>query len=155
MNIEKLQFITVESIEKLNALTESIQPNWGVMSAQEMIEHVEYVFAISIEKNETKLYTPTEQLPAYKAFLLSDKQFRENTKAPVEFLGETPQPLRFKSFEEAKEQLIISISDFIAFFKEDEDKQTLHPAFGLLNYHEWVLIHHKHLKHHLKQFGLV
>ncbi len=155
MNIGKLQFITVESLEKLNALTESIQPNWGVMSAQEMIEHVEYVFAISIEKNKTKLYTPTEQLSAYKAFLLSDKQFRENTKAPIEMVGETPEPLRYTSLDEAKERLANSINDFTAFFEGNEDRQTMHPAFGMLDYNEWVLMHYKHVLHHLKQFGLV
>jgi hypothetical protein len=46
MDTQKLPFITVELTERLKALTESIQPNWGVMSAQEMIE-----------QNGTKLYT--------------------------------------------------------------------------------------------------
>ncbi len=155
MNIEKLQFITIESIEKLNALTESIKPNWGVMSAQEMIEHLEYVFAISIEKNATKLYTPTEQLPAYKAFLLSDKEFRVNTKAPIEMVGETPEPLRYTSLDEAKEKLTNTVKDFTAFFENNEATKTLHPAFGMLDYNEWVLMHYKHVLHHLNQFGLV
>jgi hypothetical protein len=31
----------------------------------------------------------------------------------------------------------------------------LHPAFGDLNFTEWVQLHHKHVTHHLKQFGLI
>jgi hypothetical protein len=97
----------------------------------------------------------TEQLPAYKAFLLSDKQFRENTKAPIEMIGETPEPLRYTSLDEAKENLTNTIKDFTSYFEGNEARQTLHPAFGMLDYNEWVLMHYKHVLHHLKQFGLV
>jgi len=38
---------------------------------------------------------------------------------------------------------------------DDKLKTTLHPVFGELNFEEWILLHYKHVTHHLKQFGLI
>lgn len=153
MNIEKLKFLTEESLQVINNLTEENKPVWGVMQTQEMIEHIADFYNVSAEKIKVKLYTPEEQLPLYKAFLLSDKLFRENTKAPVELIGEKPAPLKFSNLAEAKENLGNAVKDFVAYFKNNEAAKTLHPVFGLLNFDEWVLLHYKHVVHHLKQFN--
>ncbi|MEO5782016.1 MAG: DUF1569 domain-containing protein, partial [Ginsengibacter sp.] len=81
------------------------------------------------------------------------KEFKENTKAPV--LPEEPLPLRYTTMQQAKEELTKSVDEFFEFFKNDADKKTLHPAFGELNFDEWVQLHHKHVIHHLKQFVLM
>ena len=57
--------------------------------------------------------------------------------------------------DEALKKLSESIAYFEYFFKDDADKKTLHPVFGELNYEEWVLLHYKHVMHHLRQFGLM
>ena len=90
-----------------------------------------------------------------KEFLLSDKQFRENTKAPPTVIGEEPLSLRYSSYEEAVEKLHKAVEYFETYFKDDPEKKTLHPVFGLLNFDEWVLLHYKHVTHHLKQFNLL
>ena len=84
---------------------------------------------------------------------MSDKEFRENTKAPV--LPEQPLPLQYSTMDEALDHLGKSVDDFFDFFKDDPTKTTLHPAFGELNFDEWIQLHHKHVTHHLKQFGLI
>ena len=119
-----------------------------------MTEHLADFFNVSTEKIKVKLFTPEEHLPRYMEFLKSDKEFRENTKAPAELLGEKPLPLRFSSLAAAKENFKSSVNDFAGHFSEDEMKKTLHPVFGMLNYDEWVLLHYKHVLHHLKQFNL-
>ncbi len=154
MDQQKLDFISTGAFDKMNALKEDSKGGWGVMNAQEMTEHLADFFNVSTEKIKTKLYTPEEHLPKYMEFLMSEKEFKENTKAPAELLGETPLPLRFSSLDEAKQNLRQSVNDFNAYFREDESKRTLHPAFGMLNYDEWVRLHYKHVLHHLKQFGL-
>lgn len=154
MDNNKLEFITAGALTKMAALREDTPARWGVMNAQEMTEHLADFFDVSTEKIKTKLYTPEEHLPRYMEFLMSEKPFRENTKAPAELLGETPLPLRFATLEEAKNNLQRSVSDFNNYFKNDENKRTLHPAFGMLNYDEWVRLHYKHVVHHLNQFGL-
>lgn len=155
MDANKLHFISTEAIDLLDALEANSPAKWGVMNAHQMTEHLEDFFNVSTEKFKVKLYTPEEHLPRMKEFLMSDKVFRENTKAPVEILGETPLPLRFISLTEAKENLKAAINNFSSYFENDKQKKTLHPAFGMLNYEEWILLHYKHVQHHLKQFGLI
>ena len=120
-----------------------------------MVEHLATVFFISSGKIKVELYTPAEYLPKYQEFLLSDKEFRENTKAPEKFLGAEPLPTKYATMEEAVENLSESIAGFISYFKENPDKKTVHLVFGELNFDEWVLFHFKHVTHHFRQFGLM
>jgi hypothetical protein len=120
-----------------------------------MVEHVTAFFNVSIEKIKFPLVTPVEHLPKFKEFLLSDKQFRENTQAPTSVIGEDPLPLRYENMEQAVSKLADSVSNFEAYFKDNPDRKTVHPVFGELNFEEWVLLHYKHVTHHLRQFGLL
>jgi hypothetical protein len=63
------------------------------MSAQQMVEHITDVFCVSSGKIQFPITTPQPLLDKAKAFLNSDKMFRENTKSPV--LPEEPTPARF------------------------------------------------------------
>ena len=155
MDEQKLKFITEESILLFKKLTTDSLGKWGKMNAQQMLEHVAAFFYVSTEKIKFDLVTPVEHLPKYKEFLLSDKEFRENTKAPVTVIGEEPMPLRYATMDEAQENLEESIEYFESFFKDDAEKRTMHPVFGELNFEDWVLLHYKHVTHHLRQFGLM
>ena len=150
---EKKSFLKNDFFLLINKLKGDEKAKWGKMNAQQMIEHVSAFFKVSTQKIQFPLTTPVEHLPKYKEFLLSEKEFKENTKAPV--LPEEPLPLRYSNMQEALEKLKKSVDEFFEFFKTDPDKKTLHPAFGDLNFDEWVQLHHKHVTHHLKQFGLI
>ena len=152
---DKLHFIREEMfllLQKMNTETKGI---WGKMNAQQMLEHLSDFFDVSAEKIIFPLVTPQEHLPKYKEFLLSDKEFRENTKAPASVLGEEPRALRQSSLQAAKENLEKSVEDFVLYFEADIQKKTMHPVFGLLNFDEWVSLHYKHVRHHLRQFGII
>ncbi|MBC7936859.1 MAG: DUF1569 domain-containing protein [Rhizobacter sp.] len=151
----KIDFLRKEMFDVLNQLPENTSANWGLMNAQQMLEHLADFFDVSYEKIIFPLSVPEEHLPKYKAFLYSDKDFRENTKAPGNVLGDVPLDLRQPSFNDAKENLRHSVEKFIEWFKDNPSKTSLHPAFGHLNYEQWILLHHKHVRHHLKQFSLI
>lgn len=155
MQDQKSAFIRNEMFSLLHDLFPDSKSNWGKMNAQQMIEHVAYFFDVSTEKLKFGLVTPEEHLPKYIAFLHSDKEFRENTKAPSNILGEEPMPLKNANLDEAKNELKTAVDGFFDYFKNDPAKKTMHPAFGLLNFDEWVLLHYKHVTHHLRQFGLI
>ena len=155
MDTQKLQFVIKESLPLFKNIKGDAIGNWGIMNGQQMLEHVAAFFAVSVGKIKFDLVTPLEHLPKYRDFLFSDKEFRENTKAPLSVIGEETLPLRYASMEEALENLIKSIIDFENYFKVDAEKKTLHPVFGELNFEEWVLLHYKHVRHHLRQFGMM
>lgn len=155
MENEKLHFIKEEMFLLLNNLSADAKAKWGKMNAQQMVEHVTGFFNISLEKLKFDIVTPEEHLPKYKEFLYSDKEFKENTKAPLSVLGEEPLPLHYPSLPIAMEKLQQSVQGFVNYFKNEPGKKTLHPVFGMLNFDEWVLLHYKHVIHHMKQFNLV
>lgn len=152
---DKLHFIREEMFLLLQNMNNETKSIWGKMNAQQMLEHLSDFFDVSTEKIVFELVTPKEHLPKYKEFLLSDKEFRENTKAPASVLGEEPRALRQSSLQEAKENLEKSVEDFVLYFKADSQKKTMHPVFGLLNFDEWVSLLYKHVRHHLRQFGII
>lgn len=153
MTEEKRSLLKNDLLTLLKDMKGDETGKWGKMNAQQMIEHVSGFFKVSIQKIHFPLTTPVEHLPKYKEFLLSDKEFRENTKAPV--LPEEPLPLHYPSMQQAMDDLTKSVEDFFEFFKNDPSKTTLHPVFGELNFDEWIQLHHKHVTHHLKQFRLI
>jgi oxepin-CoA hydrolase/3-oxo-5,6-dehydrosuberyl-CoA semialdehyde dehydrogenase len=155
MDTVKLDFITHGFISLLKDLPVNAGGKWGKMNAQQMVEHVTGFFKVSANKVQFPLVSPSEHMPKLRAFLHSDKEFRENTKAPTSVIGEEPLPVRSNNMEEAITGLQQSIDEFVDYFEGDSYKTTLHPVFGELNFDEWILLHYKHLVHHAKQFGLI
>jgi len=47
-----------------------------------------------------------------------------------------------------------AVDEFVEYFKNAPGKKTTHPVFGPLDFNEWVLLHYKHVTHHLRQFGV-
>jgi hypothetical protein len=155
MNTTKLAFITQEFpalLQKANAATTA---KWGKMNFQQMIEHVASFFTISSNGLQFPLVSSVEHLPKLKEFLMSEKEFRENTKAPEQVLPAEPLPLKFEQVDLAIEELQKQIKHFVAYFQQNEGAVTMHPVFGELNFEEWILLHYKHVLHHSKQFGLI
>ena len=155
MNQEKLSFLREGMFDVLGRLEPHSPARWGSMNAQQMMEHLADFFDVSYEKIIFPLSVPEEHLPKYKAFLWSDKEFRENTKAPANVLGDEPLPLRQASIKAAEDNLKQSVEKFVEWFNTNDGKTSMHPAFGVLNFEEWILLHHKHVIHHLKQFGIL
>lgn len=153
MNEQKKFFLQKDLVPLIKHLAPDAKGKWGKMNGQQMVEHVADFFKVSTEKIKFPIVTPVEYLPKAKAFLLSDKEFRENTKAPV--LPDEPLPLRNNIMQNAVTELENEVNDFFTYFDKDKERKTIHPVFGELNFEEWIQLHHKHVTHHLKQFGLL
>ncbi len=153
MDNEKLNFINNEFPELLKKLTAGTTPKWGLMNSRQMVEHLTDYIRIANGKNPVKVITVEEQLPAFRRFLESEKQFRPDTKNPLN-TGE-PLPVRLSSLEEAIQEYKAELNDFFSFFEREPGKVTAHPAFGYCNYDDWIMLHYKHLSHHARQFGLI
>jgi|JI10StandDraft_1071094.scaffolds.fasta_scaffold115335_2 hypothetical protein len=155
MPAQQENFLRIEFMQHIHSLTADSPSRWGKMNAWEMIEHLSDFFRVSTGQLVFPLAVPEEHLPKYREFIYSEKAFRENTKAPANVLGENPLPLRNSDFVSAVKVLQENLDDFFKFFEKDPSQQTMHPAFGMLNFEDWVRLHYKHVTHHLRQFGLL
>lgn len=152
---DQINFLQNEFLKIIRNADISSTPKWGKMNFQQMVEHVSAFFKVSTKKLQFDLVSPTEHLPKLKEFLMSDKQFRENTKAPTAIIGEDPLPAHYKTEEEAINQLEKEVLHFFDFYATDKQATAVHPVFGELNFEEWARLHYKHVTHHLRQFGLL
>jgi hypothetical protein len=151
--ISKANFLKVDFLELLKCLSPQTKGSWGVLTAQQMIEH----FADSIKiasgrKENIILITPTEALPQMIHFLRSEKPFKENTKNAL--MPDSPVPAKFEIMEESIREVENEMFHFFSFFERQPNATTLNPFFGNLTYDDNILLLHKHALHHLVQFGL-
>ncbi|MGB0177844.1 MAG: DUF1569 domain-containing protein [Owenweeksia sp.] len=135
----------------LKKLDANAKPEWGSMTASEMLDHLRKAVDISVQKISTEVVTPVEMLPKYKSFLLSDKPFRPGSPKP-EMFNKVPD---FNGDIEAlKVNLMKSLVSMLVHFEKNPDHTANHDNFGELNTNEWMHLHLKHFQHHFKQFGL-
>ena len=153
MNKEKAAFIKNQFIPLLKKLKGDEKGKWGVMNAQQMVEH----FADSIKISSGKLVRPQiiegEMLEKFRTFLLSEEPFKVNTKNPL--MDEKGTPLRHQNMEDAINKLHQELDYFFIAFESDPLFTAKNPFFGELDYSGQVHLLHKHAIHHLKQFGLI
>jgi hypothetical protein len=151
MNNDKLNFVLQEFPSILDTIDANVKPKWGKMNLQQMIEH----FADSVREANGKvkrdIVTPEDKIVSYYNFLMSDKEFKPETKNPI--MPVEPSPVTNTNKEEAIAELRSELKDFVAFYQNNPDAKNAGPVFGHLNFEEWVQLLHKHAVHHLKQFG--
>lgn len=142
-----------ELTTKLEKLQAGMNPTFGIMSPQHMLEHLTITFKLSSGKIKIPNFEPNEKQLAYKDKLLNTPmEFPKGIKAPG--LPSELMPLRFQNLEEAKEHFIRGIEEFEKKFEENPNLTTLHPRFGPMSYDDWIKFHKKHIHHHFSQFEL-
>lgn len=149
--------LNIRNIQKLlNNLTESTKPNWGKMTAQQMLEHLEITLLYSIGEPEVeKCFTPEEHLEKYQDSLYNHRKMPKDFPAP--FLPEdgTLPELKYKNLEQAKEKFLENLQKYQIYYRENPEAEHLHFVFGKLNKEMMELMHRKHFTHHFEQFGLL
>ena len=146
---------TKENIQKgFDALTEETKPKWGLMTAQHMVEHLEWQLNMALGKFETEIATPEERLEKYQDSLYNYRAMPNEFKHPM-LRKEKAEDLRHATLADAKKAFWETYEEYQAFFKENPDAETPNTVFGMLNKEMWDLLGRKHTTHHFKQFGLV
>jgi len=152
MNKEKEIFLRKKFVTLLQQLNDTAPARWGKMNVQQMIEHFTDALMAANGKIRLPVITPADKLPRFYEFLLSEKQFKENTKSPV--LGDDPAPIRKNTKQAAIGKLQEELIYFFESFKNNPGLKTINPVFGELNYEENIQLLYKHALHHLRQFGV-
>jgi hypothetical protein len=153
MATAKEEFLKNDFIPLLKKLKPADEGKWGLMNAQQMVEH----FTDAVKNANGKLKLPSlvggEKLVKMRAFLLSEEPFKENTKNPL--IPETGIQLRQPDLPSAIDKLKKELDYFFEVYQKDPELTIINSFFGELDYKMNVQLLHKHALHHLRQFGLV
>ncbi|MEO7961041.1 MAG: hypothetical protein ABIR19_05830 [Ginsengibacter sp.] len=149
---QKKDFLSKDFPELLKKLNGNEKGKWGVMTAQQMVEH----FADAVKNASGKLVLPQlntgEKLEKFRGFLMSDTSFQPNTRNPL--MNEEGDALRQLDMQAAIEKLQKELIYFFDIFDSKPGYQSINPFFGELDYEMNLQLLYKHALHHLSQFGL-
>lgn len=149
----KAEFLRSRFVPLLQQIPTDTKAAWGKMTLQQMVEH--FADSVRIASGKTvhpDVLTPAEHLDKMRAFLESDKPFKENTKNAL--MPEIPAPVRNPSKDEAIKELKKELEFFFSVFEKNKLQVTRNPFFGDLNYEQNTQLLYKHALHHLKQYGV-
>ena len=143
------EIVRSKLIERVRKLTGNETPKWGKMNTSQMMSHLVQAgnlpFMESLPDKSTFL-SRTLIKPLILYILPMPKGVKVTDDFDQQVNGRKPS-----EFEADQSQLIDSIEK-LGTLPIDHDCKH-HPMFGKMNAKEWALIAHKHVDHHLKQFG--
>lgn len=148
--------MTSEKIEDcLLRLNENTKARWGSMTAQHMVEHLEYTYRISSgEIQDFEIATPEKYLEKTHETLYQYTPMPKEYDFPLADKSKINE-LMHPDLETAKKRMFEAREAYIKYFKEKPEARTKNVVFGELNKFEWYLLERKHLNHHFGQFGLI
>lgn len=158
--VQKKQETFVEMTESkikdcLNKLTENSKAEWGTMSPQHMVEHLEYTYRIaSGEIQDFEITTPEKILDKVHNTLYNYDKMPREYDFPLAEKSKISE-VRHENLEVAKVQLLEARNEYLEYFKEHPEATLKNTVFGDMNRYEWYLLERKHLNHHFEQFGLI
>lgn len=158
--VEKKQTTFVEMTEGkikacLSKLTKDSKPNWGIMTAQHMVEHLEFSYRVAGNQlQDFDIATPEKYIDKVAATLWNYEKMPHDYEMPLMKKG-TVEDLRHADLETAITKFWEAKGVFKDFYKKNPKAQTKNPVFGYLTKYEWYLQERKHLNHHFEQFGLL
>jgi oxepin-CoA hydrolase/3-oxo-5,6-dehydrosuberyl-CoA semialdehyde dehydrogenase len=138
----------------LDKLQEDSKADWGIMSAQHMVEHLEFFMRMAVGEIETEITTPEKLIEAYQDSLWDYKPTPKNYDHPLLKQGKV-EDLRFANLADAKKAYLEAYDKYLNHFKNNPELKTANTVFGMLDKYHWDLLNTKHLNHHFRQFGLI
>jgi oxepin-CoA hydrolase/3-oxo-5,6-dehydrosuberyl-CoA semialdehyde dehydrogenase len=139
--------------DALAGLREDARAAWGAMTAHQMVEHLAWVFEVSIGQATVECFVPEARRERWKAFLYDAAPMPREFRNPALVAG-LPPP-RHAGLAEAREALAVVVERFLECARATPAATHTHPTFGPLTAEEWSRSHFKHVFHHLEQFGLI
>lgn len=158
--VQKKQEVFVEMteekiIECINKLTENSKPKWGTMTAQHLVEHLEFGYRIaSGEIQDFDITTPEKILDKVHNTLYNYEKMPHNFDFPLAEKSKINE-LKHSDLAEAKEKMMQARSQYLDYFNQNPDALLKNAVFGDMNRYEWYLLERKHLNHHFEQFEVV
>lgn len=137
-------------LDRVGRLKGDEKPAWGKMTLDQMLSHLvqagELPFVESVPARDTFM-SRTFIKPLVMYVLPMPKEVKVSAEMDQQQAGRKPQGLA------ADRETLIELTNKLAELPLDH-KCLDHPFFGPMSAKEWALIAHKHMDHHLRQFGV-
>jgi hypothetical protein len=136
-------------IERLRALTGDERPRWGRMNADQMMSHLVQAGDLPLEGGQEERSNFFSRM-VVKPLILYVLPMPKGVKVAAEFDQQEKgrKPVEFGSDREVVIRQMNTLGTIDASLKCKN-----HPFFGTMSVEEWSIIAHKHIDHHLRQFG--
>lgn len=138
-----------ELVGRLNRLTTDSKPVWGRMSVDQMLSHLVQAAELPFEEskvNHSNIFSRMAK-PLLLYVLPMPKEIKTSAEMDQQQNGRKPA-----GFVEDRARVIEEI-DRLGTLPIDHECFH-HPFFGKMSAKEWAVIGHKHIDHHLRQFGV-
>ena len=146
-------FLTKELPEKLRTLSGDQEPNFGLMTAQHMVEHLIFVTKSIIKRKGAPETEPNKSQRFFRKFMDAGLPFEYR---PKEGLTKADlNDLRSANMEEAIQGLEAATARLYALFESNPDHKSYNERTGEFNLAELELFNYQHGRYHLYQFGLI
>lgn len=142
--------VTEELINRINRLQPDTHPQWGKMSADQMLAHCNVSYEMAFENKHAKPNPLVRFIlkALVKNKVVGESPYKHNSPTAPAFIMKGS-----KDFEAEKQRLI-------GYLRKTQElganwfngKESL--SFGKLSSGEWSNMFYKHLNHHLTQFGV-
>lgn len=156
MSEEKLEILDLYDednyasiIQRIASLSSDTEPEWGSMSAAQMLAHCAEILEVAHGK-------PLLNTPFFikiikgviRKLVVDNNPYPKNSKTHPQY-----KQTEDKDFLTEKKRLLNVMDEFVNEPKEVSDKKE-HPLFGPMTHEEKGWAMYKHIDHHLKQFGV-
>ena len=136
-------------LARIEAMTADSPAQWGKMDAAQMCAHVAAALEAATGVRPLKRSLLAKLLGGFfRGAILGAKPFPHN--------GPTHPDLVVKderAFQTEKDRLVTALKQFLDAGREGVAKHE-HAMIGAMTGDEWGTLQHKHIEHHLNQFGL-
>ena len=150
--MDKKTFLTVEVPKLLAQLKADSPANFGLMTAQHMVEHLTYSAKSTNKRYGEPEGEPTERQLGFKRFIDNGAVFKHR---PSDKTAADLPDYKYGSLEEALEHIPEAINRFYNHFEANPGFKAFSPFMGELNFEELEQFHYSHFRYHLWQFGLL
>lgn len=132
---------------RMGSLRASSAPRWGRMDAKAMLAHLGHSARMALgELPVASVNRRAFQVFPIKHLIFYVVPFPKDASAAPELLVSSPD-----SLEESR-SAVVALLNLIGTGPQD-GVGPAHPLFGRLSWREWGVLVHKHVDHHLRQFG--
>ena len=136
-------------VARLDALRPDSARQWGKMDPAQMLGHCANALETATGDRPMKQGLLGKILmPFFRKSILGEKPFSRNSPTDPTFVIRDP-----RDFEAEKRRLLTLLDRFVAAGPDNAGKYV-HSFFGKMTGQEWGELTHKHLDHHLQQFGV-